>query len=189
VGVGTEGLYGELLATAMRLASSEMSLAIPSLRAVARECGVSATAVYRHFSSQSALNQAVLLAVDASMIKALGGSDDPRRSPSQRLCDIAYAYLSWGLANPGLYQLRFESADQLGADYVRTDAADTLLALIDELFRSSGTASALTAEDLWVSLHGVVSLRIHKSGRVWSTPAVEQVGRMLAEWGLADRRA
>jgi hypothetical protein len=45
----------------------------------------------------------------------------------------------------------------------------------------------LTAEGLWVSLHGVVSLRIHKPGRAWSTPAVVPAGRVLAEWGLADR--
>lgn len=186
MGLGSEGLYDELLAAAMRLASSEMSLAIPSLRAVARACGVSATAVYRHFASQSALNRAVLLGVDGSLVAALAGADDPGWSPRRRLRRFAHAYLEWGLANPGLYQLRFESADQLGADYVRTDAADRLLELIDELLAAGGTATSLTAEDLWTSLHGVVSLRIHKPGRAWSTSSAAQVERLLTEWGLAD---
>jgi AcrR family transcriptional regulator len=183
--VRAEGLYDELLVAAVRLASTELSLAIPSLRAVARECGVSATAVYRHFSSQSALNRAVLLTVDASFVAALTtADDDPSRTSRERLRRIAHAYLGWGLANPGLYQLRFESADQLGDDYVRSDAADKLLTAIGSLLRDTGAAEPLTAEDVWGSLHGVVSLRIHKRALEWSTPPDAQLERLLTQWGL-----
>jgi AcrR family transcriptional regulator len=184
--VRRDGLYDALLAAAIRLASTEMSLAIPSLRAVARECGVSATAVYRYFSSQSALSQAVLQEVDASFVAALAGADDPRMPSRERLRRLAYAYLEWGLTNPGLYQLRFESADQLGDDYVSSDAADKLLRRIGELVEASGSSSRLTAEDLWTCLHGVVSLRVHKPARSWSSSAPAQLERLLADWGLAD---
>jgi AcrR family transcriptional regulator len=178
------GLYDDLLAAAIRLASTRMSLAVPSLRAVARACDVSATAVYRHFASQSDLNRAVLLGIDASFVEAVAAADDPGRPPRERLRGIAYGYLDWGLANPGLYQLRFESADQLGSDYVRGDGADTLLAGIGELLRASGDTSGLTAADLWACLHGVLSLRIHKPGHPWPEEPAVQVERLLEAWGF-----
>jgi AcrR family transcriptional regulator len=168
-------LYDELLAAAIGLASSRLSLAIPSLRAVARACDVSATAVYRHFESQSALNRAVL---------AMSNADEPGRAPRARLRLLACAYLEWGLANPGLYQLRFESADQLGADHVHTDGADVLLAQIGELVRASGTASAVTAADLWGGIHGLTSLRLHKPAYTWPDDATTQIDRLLAAWDL-----
>jgi AcrR family transcriptional regulator len=177
-------LYDELLAAAIGLASSRLSLAIPSLRAVARACDVSATAVYRHFESQSALNRAVLLAVDSSFVAAMSNADEPGRAPRARLRLLACAYLEWGLANPGLYQLRFESADQLGADHVHTDGADVLLAQIGELVRASGTASAVTAADLWGGIHGLTSLRLHKPAYTWPDDATTQIDRLLAAWDL-----
>ncbi|MEU9190456.1 TetR/AcrR family transcriptional regulator [Streptomyces sp. NPDC048484] len=183
--MGGERLYDALLTAAIRLASTRMSLAVPSLRAVARACEVSATAVYRHFASQSDLNRAVLLAIDASFVDSVAGNDDPGRPPRERLRGLAHGYLQWGLANPGLYQLRFESADQLGTDYVHSNAADALLAHIDELVDASGGAAGLTAADLWSCLHGVVSLRIHKPDHLWPEEPAAQLERLLTAWGFA----
>jgi AcrR family transcriptional regulator len=180
-------LYDELLAAATQLASSRLSLAIPSLRAVARACDVSATAVYRHFASQSALNRAVLLGVDSSFVGAVTSADDPGRAPRERLRLLAYAYLAWGLGNPGLYQLRFESADQLGDDHVHTDGADMLLAQIGELLRASGTTSPVTAADLWAGMHGLTSLRVHKPGFRWPDDGTTQIDRLLAAWDLGPK--
>ncbi|GAB3795806.1 hypothetical protein GCM10027605_02480 [Micromonospora zhanjiangensis] len=168
----------------MTLATSRLSLSIPSLRSVARECGVTASAVYRHFPSQSSLNRAMVQSIDASFVAALTATDDPARASVERLRALAEAYLRWGLTNPGLYQLRFESADQLGPDFVRTEAADKLLAHIDDLLVSVHSGTKATAEDLWVGLHGVVSMRIHKPDRQWNTDAAAQVDKLLDAWGL-----
>jgi AcrR family transcriptional regulator len=183
--VRTGRLYEELLDAAVKLATSRLSLSIPSLRSVARECGVAASAVYRHFPSQSSLNRAIVLSIDASFVAALSAADDPTRTPPERLRRFADAYLCWGLTNPGLYQLRFESADQLGVDFVRTEAADQLLAHIDRLVHAVDSRSTATGEDLWVGLHGVVSLRIHKPERRWNTDARTQAENLLRAWGLA----
>ncbi|WP_306214517.1 TetR/AcrR family transcriptional regulator [Actinoplanes sp. RD1] len=180
-----DNLYDDLLAAAIELASTRMSLAVPSLRAVARACAVSATAVYRHFASQSDLNQAVLLRIDASFVEGVAGADDPGRPPRERLRVLAHGYLTWGLANPGLYQLRFESAEQLGADHVHSDAADALLGRIGELLEAAGGASGLTAQDLWACAHGVVSLRIHKPDHPWPEQPAVQLDRLLTTWGFA----
>jgi len=122
--------------------------------------------------------------VDSSFVAAMTAADDPGRSPRERLRLLAYAYLEWGLANPGLYQLRFESADQLGADHVHTDGADVLLAQIGELVQASGTASPVTPADLWAGMHGLTSLHLHKSD--YRRPDdVGPVDRLLAAWDLA----
>ncbi|MEV4703337.1 TetR/AcrR family transcriptional regulator [Actinoplanes sp. NPDC049316] len=179
------GRYDQLVAAAMELAAPGLPLSVPSLRAVARECGVTPTAVYRHFPSQSSLNRVILMTVDQSFVAAVSAADDPARPPQERLQRFAHAYFDWGIANPGLYQLRFESADQLGEDYVRTDAADKLLAHIDGVIRSLEEPSPATAEDLWVGLHGLVSLRIHKRDRPWSAEPREQIDRLLRAWAIA----
>ncbi len=181
----TDGLYDDLIAAAIELASPRLPLAIPSLRAVARACGVSATAVYRYFDSQSSLTQAILMSIESAFVAALAGADDPGRPPRERLRRLAHAYLGWGLANPGLYQLRFESTDRPDADHVRTRAADDMLVHIDSLITASASASQATAEDLWVGMHGLVSLRIHKPDRPWKDVSDAQIERFLAMWDLA----
>ncbi|MET8947211.1 TetR/AcrR family transcriptional regulator [Streptomyces sp. NPDC004542] len=180
-----EGLRDRLLDTALELASPGLTLAIPSLRAAARACGVSATAVYRYFASQGDLNRAILLRIDAAFVAAMTEADDPRLPPVERLRRLAVAYLEWGVAHPGLYQLRFESAGQLGADYVYSGAADDVLGGIGRLARAAGADERVAAEDLWVGMHGVVSLRIHKPHMAW--PDIEtQVDRLFALWGFAN---
>ena len=178
------GRYDQLVAAAITLASPGLPLTVPSLRAVARECGVTPTAVYRHFPSQSSLNRVILASIDQAFIAAVGAADDPTLPAVERLRRLSRAYYEWGLTNPGLYQLRFENADQLGDDYVRTDAADKLLAHIDALIQALDEPPEVTAEDLWVGMHGLVSLRIHKRDRPWSADPPAQIDRFLRAWGV-----
>ena len=110
-------LREELLASAAALAAGPRPVAVPSLRAVARACGVSATAVYRHFPSQSALTRAVLVAEHAAFVRAVLAADDASADPASRLRRLAAGYVAWGTTHPGPYQLLFESADQLGEDW------------------------------------------------------------------------
>jgi AcrR family transcriptional regulator len=181
----TGHLYDRLLAAALGLAAPPLPVTIPSLRSVARACGVSAAAVYRHFPSQSALNRAMLTAADQAFAATVLGADDPASPPLQRLRRLGRAYLEWGLANPGLYQLRFESADRLGDDYVRGAEADRLLEAMGKLLDEWGPRrTGLVAFDLWVGIHGVVSLRIHKPALPWPADLDAQVDHLLRLWGL-----
>ena len=178
-------LRDELLAAATALTESPRPVAIPSLRAVARACGVSATAVYRHFPSRSALTRAVLTAENVRFGRAVLGADEPGAEPAERLRRLAAAYVRWGAASPGLYQLLFESADQLGDDWPVVATSEALTGHITTLLTARDGAgphavpAALAAERLWVGLHGLVSLRLHKPGHPWAGDLGAEVDRLL----------
>jgi AcrR family transcriptional regulator len=80
-----------------------------SLRAVAREAGVSAAAPYHHFKDRAALLYAIAhqgnVALNESM-KAAFESSQPGRD---RIIAVGVAYVGFALANPALYRLMFET--------------------------------------------------------------------------------
>lgn len=186
---GGDQLGGELLAAATALAGEPRPVTIPSLRAVARACGVSATAVYRHFPSQSALTRAVLVAAHAAFGAAVLSADDTSAEPAQRLRRLAARYVEWGIAHPGLYQLLFESADQLGQDWAVVGASDEVTGrMIALLAARDGTGpgavlTALAGERLWSGLHGLVSLRLHKPDHPWGADVPDEVDHLLRRPG------
>lgn len=183
------GLKSKLLEAAARLMIAAPPATLPSLRAVARECGVSATAVYLHFASQSDLIRSVLLARFADFESTILGADDPSAASEDRVRMIAHAYLAWGVENPGIYGLLFESADQIGDDYVIGDASSVLMDRLAEMMTTSLPTSASPgdgAERFWAYLHGLVSLRIHKPDHPWRHDGHDEV-ESLVELFFAPR--
>lgn len=181
-------LRGELLAAATALAAGPRPVAIPSLRAVARACGVSATAVYRHFPSQSALTRALLVAEHEAFGRAVLSADEESAEPVQRLRRLAVRYVRWGIAHPGPYQLLFESADRLGEDWAVVGASDEVTARMTALLaaRASGSDAVspqVAGERLWTGLHGLVSLRLHKPDHPWLADLSLEVDHLLQRLG------
>ncbi len=81
-----------------------------SLRAVAREAGVSPAAPYHHFKDKCDLMAAVASEgwheLGEAIVKARGEAGDPSRGLSQ----IGFAYVTFARANPNLYRLMYDSA-------------------------------------------------------------------------------
>lgn len=182
-------LRGELLAAAAALAVGPHPVAIPSLRAVARACSVSAAAVYRHFPSQHALMHALLQEEYGRFERLVLAQDDPDSHPRDRLRALSLAYVRWGLEHPGMYQLLFESADQLPPEAAFHSASnelyDRMFALIDALNLTTRTAHRsprdVAVDRLAIGLHGIVSLAIHKAGTRWTVPVEELVEDFLPD--------
>lgn len=178
-------LRAQLVAAASALLVDPQSVALPSLRAVARACSISPAAVYLHFDSAQALTAAVLDAqlddLEASVRSALPEGAPPR----ERLAALGNAFALWGLGHPGAYQLVFESADRLDLP----DREHARWSLIGEaagmIVAETGVAPAVagaTAVRLWTMLHGLVSLRIHKPMLEWppvETEIVEAIARFV----------
>jgi AcrR family transcriptional regulator len=175
--VETRDLRRSLVEAASAMLRGSRRAPAPSLRAVARACGVSATAVYRYFDSGTALIDAVLdlhFAEVREHVEAASAVSDPRR----RLTARAVAYVTWGVEHPGRYQVLFENDDRTFAwerDLAAAMAGDLLAT---ESVRSTSAAIVLV-DRLLIALHGIVAVRRHRSGRVWPRTAAEDTEAMV----------
>ncbi|TFV33004.1 TetR/AcrR family transcriptional regulator [Streptomyces sp. T1317-0309] len=68
---GNRDLRAELVAPAGGHARAAAAVAVPSLRSIAKACGVAPSAVYWHFPSEADLRSAVLDAEYTSLIDAV----------------------------------------------------------------------------------------------------------------------
>ncbi|MFF2064849.1 TetR/AcrR family transcriptional regulator [Streptomyces sp. NPDC058200] len=184
-GGGRRDLRQALIDAASAMLQETPRAPAPSLRAVARACNVSATAVYLHFDSWTALIEAVLEQhfTDArTQIEAATAAAGPSR---ERLDAFALAFVNWGLAHQGPYQLLFESIDWLkGTDAVRASLEEHVAAMADDLLAAGAVddkAGALErAEQLWTALHGIVAGRRRQGRYVWHRSVADEVTGMVA---------
>lgn len=150
-----------------------------SLRAVARTVGVSPAAVYRHFDSAELLLRAVI----DDQVGQLSASMGHLRveADSAEVAAIAARYVTWGIEHPGAYQLLFESADRLG---FAVGPGTQGWHLIDDLVswlepRVGQQAAPAVATRAWSGLHGLTSLRIHKSGLPWPASIEAEASELI----------
>jgi AcrR family transcriptional regulator len=181
-------LRTEIVAAAERLLSTQPVEAL-SLRAVAREVGVSAPALYLHFADRRELVWAVLLHQfdDLAMVtsSAVARSDDPREG----LREWCLAYCRFGLDNPGHYRALFES---WAAEHVEVPLAELPGHELWQGLQSAITARGTPADEIeelstliWAGLHGLVSLRLNKPSFPW--PPIERLVDGHLRRMLADR--
>ncbi|WP_019065163.1 TetR family transcriptional regulator, partial [Streptomyces prunicolor] len=69
-------LRSELVAAAIGMLAEPQAVAVPSLRSIARACGVAPSAVYWHFPSEADLRSAVLDAEYTSLVEAVESALD-----------------------------------------------------------------------------------------------------------------
>lgn len=172
-------LRATLLATAIRMLAEPQAVAVPSLRSIARACDVAPSAVYWHFPSEADLRSAVLDASYADMVEAVERALDTRPTDSDALAVAGNAYIDWGLAHPGAYQLLFESGDALPE--TRAEHGPRLQRRIVELAAAVDPGAPFSAALLlWSAWHGIVSLRLHKTEWDWGMTPDEANARLVA---------
>jgi AcrR family transcriptional regulator len=132
-----------------------------SLRQLAREVGVSATAVYRHFPDKQALMQALANAG----IEQLGRFQQQAAADSAGSADAfaatGRAYVRWALANPALFRLTFSQCDRAG----QTLFGDNLAARLLRQKAAGATGGDPEAEQrlmiqAWAVVHGLAMLML-----------------------------
>jgi AcrR family transcriptional regulator len=132
-----------------------------SLRQLAREVGVSATAVYRHFPDKQALMQALANAG----IEQLGRFQQQAAADSAGNADAfaatGRAYVRWALANPALFRLTFSQCDRAG----QTLFGDNLAARLLRQKAAGATGGDPEAEQrlmiqAWAVVHGLAMLML-----------------------------
>jgi AcrR family transcriptional regulator len=150
------------------------------LREAARRIGVSATAVYRHFSNKEEL----LASVAAEGFRELAAAMEAVETGSDRLRGVSLAYVEFALQKRGLFRLMFGPILVERAKYPELNAAAG--AVFDVLQRIAVSAEEQPREDnsagmaAWGLVHGLSSLLI--DGLVPETSA-----RVLANAILVQR--
>lgn len=182
-------LREDLIRVASELLERPQLINTPSLRQIALGVGIAPSAVYTQFQSGEQLLQDVIDAQYAILREKIGHAISDSGSALANLEAIATTYVTWGIEHPGIYQLLFESADQLPEGLEANGPGRELLAEIAPLIAQHSGCSSETAHQttmrLWAALHGLTSLRIHKKHAGWSTKVSEEaVATVRAFLGL-----
>jgi AcrR family transcriptional regulator len=175
-------LKSRLVDVATGLLIERRDLKRPTMRQIATAAGVAPGAAYRHFESQDDLFLAVVAKLfsdlEVALTKATEGESDPTKSVRR----FAHAFVIWGLENSGGYQLLFEQTD---GNEVVANTARPGLHMIDRMAAMVAGNPAPSqlhlrkATLIWVAMHGVVSLRMHKTGMPWPNTIEGDVDHLL----------
>ena len=129
-------------ATSARIVAAARNLLVHhgevTLRAVARELGMTAPALYRYASSHEELVRIVAMAIDADMSARLTAAADrqPADDPAARLVAATVEFRRWALENREEFSLVFTNVDVEYLDQVQPAAScgTTFAALILEVW-------------------------------------------------------
>ncbi|NUS45109.1 MAG: TetR/AcrR family transcriptional regulator [Mycobacteriaceae bacterium] len=175
-------LRAELVEAAARLVESTGSADAVTLRAVAREAGVAAPSIYRHFTDIAELLRAVVAdrfqRLDEDLAQAMAGTSEAGVATLRACCA---AYCAFGLAHPGHYRvlfgpvLSFDPATGVPGQDVFQRLVDAVAACRDGVTSADARQAAA---NVWTALHGIVSLRTSRPTFPWP-PVAEQIESAL----------
>ncbi|TDC63641.1 WHG domain-containing protein [Micromonospora sp. KC207] len=156
-----------LLEAAARLLAEEGAAGLTTRR-LAAAVGTSTTAVYTHFGGMDNLVRAMVHEGFARLHRRMSTV----RATSDAVADVmalGYAYRANSLDHPQLYLVMFGSAALGGfalADGDRQHGKYTLQPLVDAVARAAEQGRfrpgdpLLVAQNMWIALHGLVSLEL-----------------------------
>ena len=132
-----------------------------SIKALAKELGVSQPAPYRHFADREALLQAVTAEAFRQFNAVLHAAVD-KPSKRAKLSRFAQAALEFGLERNGIYRLMFASRTMAcapGDSELHLAARETLEFLVESFEAPAvGLLRERHALQVWAALHGVITL-------------------------------
>ncbi|RSM69314.1 TetR family transcriptional regulator [Amycolatopsis sp. WAC 01375] len=160
-----------------------------SIKAIAKQLGVSGTALYRYFANRDDLLTALVVDAYGDLSRALKREFEDRKAPlapEARVRGLARAYRAWALSEPHRYELLFKPplpgydahseplaaaarslmevllATLHGIDDAEAPIKKPVPATGDEVLaaRSAGTEEFHLAVSVWARLHGIVSLEL-----------------------------
>ncbi len=161
-----------------------------SLRAVARQAGVSAMAPYRHYPDKEALLAAVA-ALGFERFREALATADAAAPPGQALVAQAQAYVRFAMDNPALFRLMFGPM-HLGLHPALCEAGDAAYAVLADRVAAETPAAAdrgARALGCWSMVHGLAMLLLDGRVRDKMPASTDDVTRRVAEVMLAQGRA
>ena len=130
-----------------------------SLRQLAREVGVSPTAVYRHFPDKRALLGALAEAGVAMLFEEQSLAAAAAGGGSKGFAATGRAYVRFAIAHPGLFRLIFTHAELAGGPELSDNPAGRLLRANSEALGGGDPAAARAIlVRSWAIAHGLAML-------------------------------
>ena len=146
-----------------RILEAEGAAAL-SLRAVAREAGVSPAAPYHHFKDKCELLEAVAHGGWEALNDAIGAARRDADTPGEALREIGLAYVGFARDNPALYRLMYDTSrdrtampkpaneDESGYHHVKRALVEAGADPADEQELQLATIAA------WCAAHGLAEM-------------------------------
>jgi AcrR family transcriptional regulator len=172
-------LRGDILAGAAELLEQTGSEEAVTLRAVARQVGISAPSIYAHFADREAIVAAIVDAAFSDFNAAIRAAGDATiaagAGPLARLRAGCAAYLEFAAERPNRYKLLFERRDLIddGSEcipQIRLEGFELLVASVQacvDAGLSDSDDAGRDATAIWVALHGFATLRALLPGFPW----------------------
>jgi AcrR family transcriptional regulator len=160
-------LRADILAAAAALLEQTGNEEAVTLRAVAREVGISAPSIYSHFPDREAIVEAVVDGAFADFNAAIEDAANAAIAagvgPRERVRAGCAAYLRFAAERPNRYRLLFERQHRIGGDVPDVEIAgfDLLVRSIQDCVAAGISASTDAARDataIWLALHGYATL-------------------------------
>jgi AcrR family transcriptional regulator len=156
-----------LLAAARQVVARD-GLAGLTLRAIAREAGVSHGAPLRHFPTLAALLSALSAEGFGELVAAVAAAVDGVDDPRARIAAAGHGYVRFALADPGVYTVMFRAdlVDTADPAYVEAGLAsfEQLRGLVADAqaagWQPDEPRDRLTVV-LWANVHGLADLWLH----------------------------
>jgi AcrR family transcriptional regulator len=178
-----------LIEAARRILEQE-GLGALSLRAAAREAGVSQAAPYHHFADRDALLSAIAAEGFDGLAETMRARMQKTADASQALVAAGEGYVAFAIANPALFQIMFGASMKApGADPARLEAGARAYAALERAVtgaaRSGGhdpQAIAIACLRAWSMAHGLAKLLVEGAldpRRYGSGDAVTLAGEVL----------
>jgi AcrR family transcriptional regulator len=176
-------LRTEIIEAAMRLLATFPAPAL-SLRAIAREAGISAPAIYLQFDSRDEIIFELVTAAWRDLAEAMARADEEASGdgPQARLYAQVHAYLSFALASPTRYELLFTlQPDQAITERMLADLpVSPVYRVLERAVRRCADAGLQMRFDdvptmtvlIFVIAHGRVALSHAVPGHEFSRPDV-----------------
>lgn len=127
-----------------------------SLRALAREVGVSATAVYRHFPDKDALLAALAEEAYAMLAADQRAASEAAGGGLAGFGATGAAYVRFAIRQPALFRMVFAHAKPNHLDH--DDDAMTMLRANAEAYAPPGCDPQVAALQAWALVHGLAVL-------------------------------
>jgi AcrR family transcriptional regulator len=160
-------LREEILAGATELLEETGSEDAVTLRAIARQVGISAPSIYAHFADRQAIVDAIVDSAFHDFNTAIYSAIDGMTDPRARLRAGCAAYLRFAADRPNRYKLLFGRHDLIASGEhpvppIRTESFDWLVQCVQACVEAGLSQSKdphLDSTAIWAALHGYATLR------------------------------